>query len=217
MLILIMADFIFLTETGKRDNNEDSFGNYKKEFFLVCDGLGGRPAGEVASKIAVETALKEYGKIKGPKKVEEIFQAANQEISQKVKENPNNLGMGSTMVAVILNNNSIVIANVGDCRAYLFSSDGLLKLTKDDRDPGGFLIRALGMIERVKPKVKTQRVKKGDTLFLCSDGLHDFVSDQVIEKILNSQAGLQSKVKGLVEAALQFGSTDNITTGLIKI
>ncbi len=212
-----MSEYIFLTETGKRDNNEDSFGNYKKEFFLVCDGLGGHPAGEVASKVAVDTALKEYGKLKGSKKVEKIFQKANQEIFRKAKENPKNLGMGSTMVVVILNTNSIVIGNIGDCRAYLYASNSLRQITKDDRDLMGYLIKALGLDEKVKPKVTVEGVKKGDLILLCSDGLFDFVKDKVIGEIMGSKADLKYKAKGLIGAALQFGSTDNITVGLIGV
>ena len=216
-----MAEFVFLSEKGLRENNEDFYGNYKDEFFVVTDGLSGHAAGEVASKKGVETAKSVYksSKDKNYKKLlEKIFIKANEAILKKTEKNREWFGMATTMLAAVINKNSIVFANVGDCRAYLLLGGAMTQVTSDDRDEVGFLLRALGAHnEDIKPQIVKKSVKPGDIALLCSDGLHDFVKDSVIEKILKSEASLDNKAKGLIDAALQFGSTDNITAGLIKL
>lgn len=217
-----MVEFVFKTEKGKRENNEDYYGNYKNELFVVADGLGGHVAGEVASKLGVEVVLaafKNLQKSGAEVDFDLVFKKANDAILEGVQKNPDRAGMATTMLAAqIVNNNSMVFANVGDCRAYLLSGNKLEQVTSDDRDEVGFLLRALGAHnEDIQPRIIKKGIKPGEIALLCSDGLHDFVSDRVIEKILGSEASLESKAAGLIEAALQFGSTDNITVALIKI
>lgn len=216
-----MRKFVFLSEKGKRNNKEDYYGNYKDEFFLVADGLGGHPAGEIASKMAVGTAIETFKDLKkkgGEIDFSKIFKRADDEILNEAQKISERIGMATTLLVAALINNSIVFANVGDCRAYLFTGSKLEKVTTDDRDSVGHLLRALGAHnEDIEPQIVKKDVKKGNIAFLCSDGLHDFVKDEVIEKILRSEAGLEDKAKGLVEAALQFGSTDNVTVGLISV
>lgn len=206
---------------GKRGNLEDSYGNYKKELFIVADGVGGHPFGEVASKIAVETAISTYetSNIKSNKLLlQNMFTSSEQAIQDEGKNNPDHINMGTTMLTAIMTSKSVVFANLGDCRAYIYSAKELLKITDDDRDTAGDLIKALGVFnDSTIPKIIEKKTKKGDLVLMCSDGLHDFVSDKVINNILSSSANLQNKADGLIEAALQFSSTDNITVSLIKL
>ena len=215
-----MAEFVFLSEKGLRENNEDFYGNYKDEFFVVADGLGGHAAGEVASKVAVEAALSVYKTSKEQDKsklLEEIFKRANGGIIDSVNRNPNYSGMGTTLVCAIVQSNEVIFANVGDSSGYIYSNGQLMPITKADRDIMGFLTNALGIQGEVRPQVVKVNLKRGDLILLCTDGLTDFVKAGVIEKILESQIDLKKKAKGLIEVALQFGSTDNITVGLITI
>ena len=215
-----MMEFVFLSNKGKRENNEDAYANYKSEFFLVADGLGGRPAGEVAAKIAAETAtsIYQFSKKEKPKRLlRNVFDRANNEILLRSKENKKWYGMGTTAVCVLISRNKLYFANVGDSRGYLFSDGKLTLKTQDDRDDWSSLLEALGADEEVKPHISIVKSGKNDVVLLCSDGLSDFVSDEIIEKILRSKVSLKNKAEGLVDAALQFGSTDNITAGLIKL
>ena len=207
-----MAEFVFETEKGKRENQEDFYGNWQDEFFVVADGLGGHAAGEVASKIAVATAILIF---KETKDIKRVFEEVNQAVLRESQKNTQYTGMGTTMVALALQQNGVVFGNVGDSRGYILSGGKLSQITKDDRDEIGFLIRALGIDKETKPRIIKESLKKGDVILLCTDGLTDFVSDKVIEKILLSDAGLKKKAEGLIEAAAQFGSTDNITVGLV--
>ncbi|MGB8580074.1 MAG: Stp1/IreP family PP2C-type Ser/Thr phosphatase [Candidatus Sulfotelmatobacter sp.] len=132
-----------------RTNNEDNFGfDLRRGIFVVCDGMGGAAAGEVASKIAVDTVLayfrKDPGRAESPvvgRKFEGVsedaaalanaIQLANQSIQETGANNPNRAGMGSTIVAVCLHGNLFSIANVGDSRIYLVRGGGIQQLTSD--------------------------------------------------------------------------------------
>lgn len=132
-----------------RTNNEDNFGfDLRRGIFIVCDGMGGAAAGEVASKIAVDTVLAYFtsdpGRGESPvlgRRFEGVseqaaglanaIQLANQAIQEEVAHNPNRAGMGSTIVAVCLNGNLFSIANVGDSRIYLVRGGGIQQLTSD--------------------------------------------------------------------------------------
>jgi serine/threonine protein phosphatase PrpC len=132
-----------------RTNNEDNFGfDLRRGIFVVCDGMGGAAAGEVASKIAVDTVLAYFrsdpGHPESPvlgRKFEGVsdqaaglanaIQLANQAIQEAAAHNPNRSGMGSTIVAVCLNGNLFSIANVGDSRIYLVRGEAIQQLTSD--------------------------------------------------------------------------------------
>jgi serine/threonine protein phosphatase PrpC len=132
-----------------RTNNEDNFGfDLRRGIFVVCDGMGGAAAGEVASKIAVDTVLAYFhngpGRAESPvlgRRFEGVseqaaglanaIQLANQSILETAAHNPSRSGMGSTIVAVCLNGNLFSIANVGDSRIYLVRGGGIQQLTHD--------------------------------------------------------------------------------------
>ncbi len=216
-----IMEYFFKSVQGKRGNLEDSYGNYKNELFIVADGVGGHPFGEVASKIAVETAIDTYKSSKSlahNKLIRNMFTKAEQAIQDEGKADPNHSNMGTTMLTAVIRENNITFANLGDCRAYMHSAKGLEQITIDDRNDVGDLIKALGVFnERVSPQVIDKKIRSEDLVLMCSDGLHDFVSDKVIKKILDSSTSLDKKGSGLIEAALQFNSTDNVTVSLIKL
>lgn len=209
-----MLEFGFKTATGLRENNEDFYGNRKDKFFVVADGLGGHAAGEVASELAVKTAILSFSKTRN---LEKAFESANKAVFQQGRKDPQNAGMGTTMVAAAFHSNKVVVANVGDSRGYLFSENNLSLITQDDRNMVGFLTGYLGIDGKILVHKNEANVDKGDTILLCTDGLTDSVAESVIAEILTSDVDLKRKAKGLIEAALQFGSTDNITVGLISV
>lgn len=209
-----VAKASFLSVKGKREKNEDSYGA-SENFFLVADGLGGHAAGEVASKIAAETAISSFESSK-EKDVDKIYDLADKAIARKANANPEYAGMGTTLVSCFLKGKSALIANVGDSRAYLFSKGRLKLVSTDDRGAFGRLTAAMGAGGEDEVHVNEIQIEEGDIILLCSDGLTDFVADNAIKKVLDSDKKLELKAKGLVELALQMGSSDNVTAGLIE-
>lgn len=208
-----MAEFIFRSEQGERDNQEDAYGNFGKELFVVADGASGRPAGEIASELAISTIIGKYEL--GEKNIEKLLAITNRVLSTTGSKKPPTFGMVTTAVIAQLKKDRVLFANTGDSRGYIFSGGKLMQSTYDHR-LAGFLISALGSFGAFRVHRAEKKIKQGDLVLLSTDGLTDFVQDKVIEKILASDKPLRSKADGLIEVALQFGSTDNITVGLIK-
>lgn len=216
-----MADFVFLSEKGKRENNEDAYGNATDELFVVADGLGGHVAGEVAARLAVNAAIKGYQDIKDTKDIEgeleKIFKEANGVVYKEAQKDPKFSGMGTTLVGAVVHLNKLLVANVGDSRCYLFREGVVEQITTDHRVGTHYLTRSIGHLPDVEAEIFERKLKKGDLILICTDGLTDVVKDDVMAKILATTKDLKAKAQGLVEAALQMGSTDNITVGLIII
>lgn len=227
----------------KRKNNEDSMRvEQDKGIFLLADGMGGHQGGEVASKMAVEEALahlseginvshsdKDIAKLLA----ESLFRA-NDVISEKAKTDLSLLGMGSTLVQMIIKNDKAYISNVGDSRAYLVR-DGIQQLTRDqtvgdylvehkimareDVPPQKFhtLTQAVGTADHLVPEQLTIDLKEGDYLILCSDGLTDMLSDDEIKEVIQRYGdNLNEAVKMLIKEANNNGGRDNITVVLVK-
>lgn len=220
-----MILFSFKTNIGKyRENNEDYFCNYKDEFFLVADGLGGHPGGEVASKLAVEAAIESYQTTKRlelKEKIKNCFEEANKAVYQKAME-LGILGMGTTLVGAVIKDNKFMIGNVGDSRAYLLHDSLLTQITRDqETDLEGWLLQAMGLEETVRPDYYFGKLEKGDLLLLCTDGLTDILTDgqilAALKKTENNQKALVKKTKELINDALNAGGDDNITVCLVKI
>jgi len=230
------------TDVGKvREINEDYMGYFETtngDLFVVCDGMGGHAAGEVASRIAVET-LRDFFK---EEFYQDIFTALNQSLvlaNQKVLEyaqnHPESAGLGTTAVVVLIREHKLYIAHVGDSRLYLLRNGELSSLTNDhswvnDMLKSGTLkpeeawnhprknqiTRALGIVG-VVPEVRTEVfVPQPDDVFvLCSDGLNSMLHDTSIQNILNEQDTIQLKVQNLIQAAIEAGGEDNITIQII--
>lgn len=214
-----MTLFSFKTDIGRyRQTNEDAFGHFKDEFYIVADGLGGLPAGEVAAQMAVEEAIKGF---KQTKDIKQAFEVANHEIYRQSQENPTYFGMATTLVGVAVEGKKATFANVGDSRAYFVSGSKIFQITVDHGLGMGVVTRALGINPEVKVDIFKKVLKSEDLLLLCTDGLTDMLADEQILEILKdkskSKKALDRKTKELVKSANAAGGVDNITVGLVKV
>jgi len=244
-----------LTDVGrKRKHNEDAFAlDVGEGLFIVADGMGGHAAGEVASKITVETigefiaATRQKEEATWPFKYNHeldfnsnrlavAIEKANERVMAAVAAQPWLKGMGTTVVAGLLNEKILSLAHVGDSRAYLFRDGQLSRLTDDhswvhEQVTAGILTeeeakthplknvvtRALGGGPSVSPDLQELVFSPGDRFLFCSDGLTTMVSD---EEILNAAATIpqtQELCKNLVDLANEKGGVDNITVVVVDI
>jgi protein phosphatase len=214
-----------------RDGNEDSF-LLQEPLFAVADGMGGHLAGDVASRIAVETISAHAGDgvALSPAELERAVKDANSAIHDKAMTDPSLHGMGTTCTLVLVDGEQLHVAHVGDSRAYLLRGDDFSQITEDhtlvgrmvkegrlraedaERHPQRSIItRALGVDAEVEVDLITVPVEEGDRFLICSDGLSSMVSAETIEDILTNERDPQAAVDGLITAANEAGGEDNIT------
>lgn len=232
-----------ITDRGrKRPSNEDAFGfSVEDGVYVVCDGMGGAAAGEIASSLAVDEFLKLLSgreakpELPMPEAVEQAILAANQAIFAQAQRNRRLSGMGTTMVALAVEDRQVWVLNVGDSRCYRYRAGRLEQLTLDHslveeqvrmgrmtraeaaRSPfRNMITRALGTQNRVTPDVFGLEAEPGDLFLLCSDGLTREISDHVIAARLGSEAPLDEICMQLVDAAKKAGGHDNITCLLVR-
>lgn len=218
------------TEVGYvREHNEDNL-LVAPPLFVVCDGMGGHEAGEVASEIAINTISRLAPEKLDADALGHAVEEANLAIIDAADKGIGRQGMGTTCTAAILEGDRLAIAQVGDSRAYLLHNGSLQQLTRDhsvvaDLIESGeitpaearthqwrsFITRALGLEPYTKPDLYEIDVNQGDRLMLCSDGLYSMVPDKEIETILTQSATPQDATDMLTEAALAGGGSDNIT------
>jgi PPM family protein phosphatase len=222
-----------------RGNNEDYFLVVPSNgLYLVADGMGGAQAGEHASKLAAETVLNMIQKNgeHGSSSLVGAFEEANRQVMNAAANDSKMAGMGTTLVAALESGNDLVIASVGDSRAYLFEKGVLSPITEDqtwvnevgrrlglDEDSlrthpmRHVLTMAIGVSEDLR--ILTYRVKpvSGVQLLLCSDGLHGVASEEQIAGALASSAPLEQKCQQLIAAARAQGGPDNITAVLLRM
>lgn len=197
----------------------------------VADGMGGHAAGEVASALALET-LNEA--ITEGQPLGDAFRLANARVHEMASE-PGKQGMGTTLVAVLVDGGEFSIANVGDSRAYLISTDGIRRLTEDHsfvaeamkrgqteeeamatpwRDA---LTRSIGTDEEVEVDVFGPFPIEPDSAFLiCSDGLYKALSDEDLHGLFETSSGPRGAAQSLVTAAFDNGSDDNISVAIVE-
>ena len=234
-----MLEAYGISDTGcARTNNEDfyllvpSLGLY-----IVADGMGGARAGELASKLAAETVL-EYVKSSGdtsPEALMRAFEDANRAVIRAAGESKNLQGMGTTLVAALESETGVILASVGDSRAYRFDGSLLTPITVDQTwvqevgrvlgiDEGSLrnhpmrhvLTMAIGVTEDLRIHTYAIQMQPGDQLLLSSDGLHGVVDSEGIAKVLASDGSLEERCRRLVMAAREKGGPDNITAVLIQ-
>jgi len=215
---------------GRRPYQEDSIHGGEladgRLLVAVADGMGGHAAGEVASALALET-LK--ASLEADIELEEAFRLANQQVHAKSKE-PGKQGMGTTLVAVVVDGDRYQVANVGDSRGYLLSADGIKRITQDHsfvaeamkrgqseeeatasqwRDA---LTRAIGTDAQVEVDVFGPfPVEKNTAFLLCSDGLYKTLKDPDLRGIFARSGGPKGAANNLVTEAYERGSDDNIS------
>ena len=229
------------TDTGlTRDHNEDMYGigddahaNRLGRLVLVCDGMGGHAAGEVASDIAVQTILGTYYSQEDEdrsKALEHAFVRANTLIHERGQGT-----MGTTAVAALLHHDALHVANVGDSRAYLIRQDQIRQVSRDhsfvgDQVAAGIITdeqarssphrnvitRALGYHAEVSVDLFRLPLQVGDLVLLSSDGLHGLVPDDELARMATAH-GPAEAVDKLVDLANTRGGEDNITVAIIQV
>lgn len=218
------------SDVGKvRSHNEDSY-LVQSPLFCVCDGMGGHAAGEVASRIAVETIAKTAPHSADPALLASAIEAANAAIIEAAKNGLGKAGMGCTATAAYIEGEQIAIAHVGDSRAYLLHEKNLIRVTNDHSfveelvaageitadearvHPNRSVItRALGSDPAMYADHFLLPIAAGDRLILCSDGLSSMIPDSEIERVANQSSTAQICTDNLVDAALAAGGGDNVT------
>ncbi len=238
-----------------RKNNEDNFGyDLGYGIFVVCDGMGGQQAGELASKIGVDTVLDYFrqgrqnqdhsaASVRGagfegvsPRaaRLGTAIQLANQAVHESGAANSSHAGMGSTLVAVLVDGNLFSVANVGDSRVYLIRKNDIAQLTSDHSlvmeqvrrglitleeaehsKMQNVIVRALGTDESVEPDLTDHEFDSDDVLLLCSDGMSRYVKPERMAEAVN-QESLEQACADLIESAKTGGSDDNITCLLVR-
>jgi protein phosphatase len=233
------------TDVGlKRNNNQDFV--YASDqmvgalscLWIVADGMGGHAAGDIASRLCVETMIDTISNSKqeGPVRIlAEAIRSANEVVCEKARSTPDLEGMGTTVVAATVDEGCLYIANVGDSRLYLIDDERIEQITHDhslveemvragriradqarNHPKKNIITRAIG--EEGVPEIDFFDValNPGDILLLCSDGLSNMVEDEQIFRIVRREADLHSAGQRLIEAANRAGGTDNISVVLAK-
>ncbi|UWZ81727.1 Stp1/IreP family PP2C-type Ser/Thr phosphatase [Occallatibacter riparius] len=224
----------------KRANNQDAFGfSIEHGVYVVCDGMGGAAGGEVASSIAVDEVLQALTErdreAQVPKLAEDAVCAANTAVYSRAQRNSNLSGMGTTLVALVVEQAQVWVVNVGDSRCYRLREGKLEQLTLDHslveeqvrlgrmtphealRSPlRNVITRAVGTQNGVTPDCFQFEAQTGDLFLLCSDGLTREVSDSAIQELLAGDQPLQERANRLIEAANKAGGRDNITCILVQ-
>lgn len=218
-----------------RDHNEDSL-IIIPPLFAVADGMGGHEAGEVASEITVNTLAELAPTHLDAEGLTAAVEAANYNVLKAPHQGIGREGMGTTLTAAMLEGERLLIAQVGDSRAYLLHKDRLQQITRDhslmaDLIEAGqitpeeakvhpnrsVITRAIGSDIHMRPDIYELNVSAGDRLLLCSDGLSTMVSDHAIQAIMRRQDSPQKCADELVEAALENGGVDNVTVIVVDI
>lgn len=211
---------------------------------LVCDGMGGEAGGEIASRLAVETIVPflRSARLAGESELHVAralaagLQTASDRIRQEGRRNPGLARMGTTATLVTVVDRSLLCAQVGDSRAYLFRGGILTQLTRDQtmaellRRSGNVpsehvseivgsnvLLQALGSSSRLDVALTQTELEAGDTILLCSDGLTNVVPDDLIAVTLATHDEPDDACASLIELALEGGAPDNVTCVVFRV
>ena len=208
---------------------------------LVCDGMGGAAAGEVASQMAVDSiydalAASEPQQRDGfARLLRRAVQHANERIFIQSRDNQSERGMGTTCTVASLVDETLVVAQIGDSRCYVLRDGKLAQVTKDQSlawqlieagamtaeeakafEHANIILQALGVQERVEVVLSQVQLRRGDIALLCSDGLHGPVADEELLGILIAEPNLQKAGEALIQKALDRDGPDNITVVLAR-
>lgn len=236
------------TDMGRvRENNEDKFEFFIPQsdselanrgmIFIVCDGMGGHEAGQIASELATKTFIDVYRS--HPSREAGVacraaITAANRYVVDVARAIPSRRGMGTTLSALLLVQDRAVIGQVGDSRVYRLRDGELLQITTDHtwvedmvrlgtpRDQAEshqnrhMITRAIGADGDVTPDIIDLDLQKDDQFMICSDGVTNHVGDDEIQRIL-SEFGPSEAAWRLVESALLGGGSDNATVIVVAV
>ncbi|HLB21671.1 MAG TPA: Stp1/IreP family PP2C-type Ser/Thr phosphatase, partial [Solirubrobacteraceae bacterium] len=232
-----MAEQYAGTDTGRqRRANEDSL-LARAPLFVVADGMGGAQAGEVASRLAVESFQAGLRDASAPEAaLAELTREANSRIHELSHSHAEQAGMGTTLTAIYVGERDVSIAHVGDSRAYRFRDGELVRLTDDhslvdevmrqgrltpeeavEHPQRSVITRALGPEGAVEVDTRSYSARDGDMYLLCSDGLTTMVTEDRLAELLGAQETLRDRGEALIAAANEAGGRDNITVVLMRL
>ena len=224
-----------------RDMNEDSFAYEMVGNCLcmaVADGVGGEACGEIASRIAVDAVMEEFKEslpfVKDrealPAYLKTAFNKANIKILHDCLEHRERMGMCTTLTVALLKGTELTIAHIGDTRGYMLHGSELIKLTEDHNEAGKLvkqglltedqakrhpgssrLFKVLGENQYLNPDIYSYNISYGDLVFLCSDGLYSFMSNEQFKACAQKRNNLEGICGKLINQALEGKSSDNIT------
>ena len=236
----------YLTDVGKvRTHNEDNVVIVKNKneecLMAVADGMGGHSAGEIASSLAIDYLVNSFNdnfdkldKVQAVNWIREKVVRINELIFEYVNKHPESKGMGTTLVIAIKTNDYILYGNIGDSSGFVIKNEQLHKVTKDHtlvnllvstgelteeeakyHPRKNVLMRALGANNPIDIDIfDVDTSVKG--LFLCSDGLTNMLTNEQIEKVLNSKLSIEEVVLKLINKANMRGGHDNISIAYLK-
>ncbi|MFP5229238.1 MAG: Stp1/IreP family PP2C-type Ser/Thr phosphatase [Acidobacteriota bacterium] len=234
------------TSKGRvRNGNEDAFG-FRPEhgIYVVCDGMGGAAGGEIASRMTVDAILERMTAAPAPdppalsaqERLHQAIAEANRRVLDRAEREPSLSGMGTTLVALLLDDNRALIAHAGDSRCYLLRGQSLHRITQDHslvdeqirigamteeeaaRSPlRSVITRAIGTQPAVSEDLIEMEPEPDDVFLLCSDGLTREVDEDTIARILGAGNDLDRAAQALIDAANDAGGRDNITCLIVAI
>lgn len=207
---------------------------------IVCDGMGGVEGGEVASELAARAIWREMRATAATDNVEvfarlmrRAVRVANHDVHAMADREPGLRGMGTTVSAAGIVADRLIIATVGDSRAYVLRSGMLVQVTRDQSlasallnaghseleamSAGGAILQALGVGDDVEPSLSVISLRRGDRILLCSDGLHGLVGDPALALLMSEPHTCDQAVHLLVAAARAAGGSDNITAIVCEV
>jgi protein phosphatase len=213
----------------------------KGALLLVCDGMGGAAAGEVASQMAVDSIYEALSSSEPQQRdafarlVRRSVERANERIFIQSRDNQSERGMGTTCTVAALVDSTLVVGQIGDSRCYILRDGKLAQVTKDQSlawqlieagamtpeeakafEHANIILQALGVQERVEVVLSQVDLRKGDVALLCSDGLHGPVSDEELLAVLVTETDLEKAAQTLIQKALDRDGPDNITVVLAR-
>ena len=239
-----------LTDVGRRrERNQDNVAHQvptdaqvldeKGALFIVCDGMGGHAAGEVASELGVKTIREEYYNTPGSDVITSLATAverANTTIFEHASEHPEFNGMGTTCVALVIAGGRAFVVNIGDSRAYIIRNGKMRQVTRDHswvaeqvrvgllteeqartHSHRNVITRSLGTQPNVTADLFVETMHNGDRVLLCSDGLHGYVDEHDIEQAVTSDDPPETAVQSLIDMANNNGGPDNISAMLVNL
>ena len=230
------------TDVGlRRRANEDACSVAEEMgFYVVADGMGGHTAGQVASRMAAESAVRALRSLDGASaslsdKLRHAVATANREVFASSQAKPELAGMGTTLVALLADADRAALAHVGDSRAYLVRGGRIRQLTDDHslvaelvrrreisesaargHPHRHVLTRAVGVRRSVEPDIVELEIEAGDRFVLCTDGLTGLVTDDEIAAIVSAGSELDAICRRLVDLANARGGDDNITVLVVS-
>lgn len=198
----------------RRESNEDAFRSTPaRGIFVVADGMGGHPAGEVASSIAVEAC---HTTLVRGMRMSDAFAAAQNAVLNAAKRDPRKHGMGTTLVAATCTRDGLAVAWTGDSRCYRYRK-GILQLLTEDHGHHGYITQFIGNHEGAEIGLENRSLQPSDKILLCSDGLSSYVGEELIRSRMQVGKSAKQIVSALIQDALHEGGQDNVTVCVVRV